>query len=427
MKNIKTSLLTGALSVVALSSCVSENLDFGKADNTETGVLELSVDVAQPQSRALTEVTSYPVIIYDAEGKEKFSYNSVSEVPAKITTGVGNYTAVSHTPGGLEKQMSYPYYKGTKDFEILKGVTSRVEVICKMQNSLIVVNYNGDFREVFTAWEITLSDGSEAAISFTNTSSSAPVYYWFGETGADELTLNFRGTTADGSTVVSRNTLTTSQASSGYDDGRENFSGGETLTLNFTPAESEDGKINAITINANVTFTETNETIDVVVVDKSNMDDSGNDQGNEPGNDPGNDKISLDLPAPISYPLFGAASVDKSLGDTKISAEDGIKSIMVKVESTSADMISSLNDLKTQYGVDFVSGAEIVENQDMVRLFNDLQQPLSVPSEGDKSYTFPIGNFFGLLQVLQGEHTFNLTVTDMNGAVKSGKVVITIQ
>ena len=74
MKNIKTSLLTGALSVVALTSCVSENLDLG---NTETGVLELSVDIVQPQSRSLTEVTSYPVVIYDADGNVNFSYNSV--------------------------------------------------------------------------------------------------------------------------------------------------------------------------------------------------------------------------------------------------------------------------------------------------------------------------------------------------------------
>ena len=227
--------------------------------------------------------------------------------------------------------------------------------------------------------------------------------------------------------MVSKQVLTKNQADTHYDNDRENFGGGDALTLVFSPVESTDGKISTITINAEVTFTETNETISVTVVDKPNMDDPGDEPG--PGDDPtpgGDDKITLNLPAPISYPLFGAGSVDKSLGDTQIAAEDGLKSIVVKVESTSSDMLSSLNDLKKQYGVDFVGGAEIVENQDVVKLFNDLQQPLSVPTQGDKSYTFPIGNFFGLLQVLQGEHTFNLSVTDMNGQVKTGKVVITI-
>lgn len=419
MNNNKTSLLVGALSVVALTSCVSENLDFG---NDEMGVLALSVDIAQPQSRAITEVTSYPVVIYDAEGNVKFSYNSVEEVPATIRTGVGNYTAESHTPGGLEKKMSYPYYKGVKDFEILPNTKSEVEVTCTMQNSQIVVNYNGDFMDVFTSWEITLSDGDGAALSFTNTSSSAPVYYWFGENGAEELTLNFRGTTADGSTVVARNTLTPSQASSGYDNDQENFCGGETLTLNFTPAESEDGSISSVTINANVTFTETNETVDVVVVDKSNMDDPGNDP--TPGPGPGDDGgIILNLPQNMTV----NAATDKSLGDTYIKCDNKIKSIKVAIVSTSDEMIESLNDLNTNYGVNFISGAEIVDNQSVVQLFNDLNQPLSVPSLGDTDYTFPIGNFFGLLGFLSGQHTFNMVVEDMEGHTKNGVLVLTVE
>lgn len=419
MKNNKTSLLVGALSVVALTSCVSENLDFG---NDEMGVLALSVDIAQPQSRAITEVTSYPVVIYDAEGNVKFSYNSVEDVPATIRTGVGNYTAESHTPGGLEKKMSYPYYKGVKDFEILPNTKSEVEVTCTMQNSQIVVNYNGDFMDVFTSWEITLSDGDGAALSFTNTSSSAPVYYWFGEDGAEELTLNFRGTTADGSTVVARNTLTPSQASSGYDNDQENFCGGETLTLNFTPAESEDGSISSVTINANVTFTETNETVDVVVVDKSNMDDPGNDP--TPGPGPGDDGgIILNLPQNMTV----NAATDKSLGDTYIKCDNKIKSIKVAIVSTSDEMIESLNDLNTNYGVNFISGAEIVDNQSVVQLFNDLNQPLSVPSLGDTDYTFPIGNFFGLLGFLSGQHTFNMVVEDMEGHTKNGVLVLTVE
>ena len=422
--NIKNSLFLGALSVVALTSCVSENVDLDKIGK-ETGALELSVDVVKPQSRAVTEVDDFPVAILDAEGRQVFYYNTVDEVPAKIVTNVGNYTVVSHTPGVIKKKMNRPFYSGSKDVEVLKGITSSVEVLCKMQNSVISVAYDQDFMSVFSAWEISVDDGGETALSFDKDSSD-PVYWYFGEEGVKELTVNFSGTTKDGNTVVARNLLTKNQADESYDDDRENFCGGDALTLNFRPTESTDGKIVSIVITADVTFTETNENVSVVVVDKSNMDDPGNDPGNDPG--PGGDaNITLNLPAPISFPLFGAASVDKKLGDTQISAEAGIKSIKVKVESTSGDMMASLSDLKTQYGVDFVGGAEIVENQDVVQLFNDLQQPLSVPTEGDKSYTFPIGNFFDLLQVLQGEHTFNLTVTDMNGAVKTGKVVITIQ
>ena len=425
MKKIKNSLCWGALSVFALSSCVNENVDLENIGKG-MGVMELNVDIVQPQSRAVTEVSSYPVKIYNADGLLVESYDAVSNVPSKITLNVGNYTVVSHTPGGIEKRMTYPYYKGSKDVEILKGITSPVEVLCKMQNSPISVSYGQDFQDVFASWEITLDDGlgGNTVLSFTNTTSTAPVYWYFGEEGVKELIVNFRGTTKEGSTVVARNTLTKDDSDTHYDNDRENFCGGDALSLNFTPVESNEGEISSIAINANVTFTETNESINVVVVDKPNMDDPGNDP-NPGGND---DKITLNLPAPISFPWLGADDVDKSLGNTYIAAVDGLKSIVVKVESSSQGMIVNLGKIKDNHGVDFVGGAEIVGNKKLEDFFvKELNQPLSVPSQGDKSFTFPIGNFFDMLQVLKGEHTFNLTVTDMNDVVKTGKVVITIQ
>lgn len=123
-----------------------------------------------------------------------------------------------------------------------------------------------------------------------------------------------------------------------------------------------------------------------------------------------------------------SAATDPSLGDTYIAAENGIKSIKVKMSSTSEDMISSLNDLAGNYdGVDFISGAEVVGNQEMVRLFGDLGQTLAVPAEGDTEYTFPIGNFFTLLAFLPGEHTFTLTITDMQGNTKDGLLKLTVE
>jgi hypothetical protein len=119
---------------------------------------------------------------------------------------------------------------------------------------------------------------------------------------------------------------------------------------------------------------------------------------------------------------------DPSLGDTYISAEHGIKSIMVSMASTSADMMSSLADLAVEYeGVDFVNGAEVVGNQNMVSLFETLGQSLAVPSQGDTEYTFPIGNFFALLGMMPGEHNFTLTITDMEGNTKNGKLKLTVE
>jgi hypothetical protein len=120
-------------------------------------------------------------------------------------------------------------------------------------------------------------------------------------------------------------------------------------------------------------------------------------------------------------------SLDKSLGNTIIQAEDGIRSLMVTAESSNPDMVASLEAVGAGYGLDFVgAGVEVVGNTDLVSFFSGLGQTLSVPAQGDTSYEFPIGNFFVLLDVMSGTHTFHLTVTDMNGATKSGTVVITV-
>lgn len=419
---LQNTLLAGAIAIAALSSCCNEDA-FDAME--QTGKMQLAVDIAKPQARATSEVTDFPVIIYNAAGTQVASYNTVADVPANVTLEVGNYNVESHTPGSISKKMAAPYYKGVQDVEILKDITSQVNVLCKMQNSKITVNYSDEFRNVFSTWEITVNDGSETALSFTNSSTSNSTYWYFGEGGVESLKVNFRGVTTTGASIASSYILTKDQASESYDDDRQNFGGGDAITLNFNPTESTEGNITSITINANVTFTETNETVDIEVVDKPGFNEGGGTGGEDPN--PGGDDetgITLNLPGDMS---FSASTVpDKSAGDTYIAAENGLKSITVSLASTSDEMNEQLGLLNEGYGVDFINGAEIVGNQNVVALFASLNQTLDVPAEGATEYTFPIGNFFNLLVILPGEHTFNLTVTDMNGNTKSGQLKITI-
>ena len=415
---LQNTLLAGAIAIAALSSCCNEDA-FDAME--QTGKMQLAVDIAKPQARATTEVTDFPVIIYNAAGTQVASYNTVADVPANVTLEVGNYNVESHTPGSISKKMAAPYYKGVQDVEILKDITSQVNVLCKMQNSKITVNYSDEFRNVFSTWEITVNDGSETALSFTNSSTANSTYWYFGEEGVESLKVNFRGVTTTGSTVAASYVLTKSMADESYDDDRKNFGGGDAITLNLNPTESTEGNVTSITINADVTFTETNETVDIEVVDKPGFNEEPDDPN--PG---GDDETGITLILPADMSFNSSTQPDVSAGDTNIAAEKGLKSITVSIASTSSDMNKSLGGLNDEYGVDFINGAEIVDNQNVVALFASLGQTLEVPAEGQKEYTFPIGNFFGFLVILPGEHTFNLTVTDMEGNTKNGKLKITI-
>ena len=409
---------------MAFASCMSEDLESKFTAGGDKGTLELGVELLQPARRDVSTV-NFPVVIKDASGSVVKEYATVAEVPASIVMAVGSYTVESHTPGEIAKSMSNPYYKGASDVEIVKDVTSPVNVVCKMANSQVNINYDEEFRNVFTAWEVTIDDGSETALSFTQSSTTNTIYWYFGEAGVKQLVVNFRGTTTTGNTIAARNVLTKNQSSTGgYDDDNTNFTGGDLITLNFAPTESTEGKITGITLSANVVFDETAEDINVGVIDVPGLNDPTGGGDNPGGGD--TEGITLNLPEDITMAVMGAAALDKSLGDTYIAAGAGLKSIMVRIESDSEDMNGSLGDLGEQYGVDFLAGAEIVGNQNVVSLFESLGQKLSVPAEGDKEYTFPIGNFFGFLHVLAGKHRFHLTVTDMNGNTQSGSLLITV-
>ena len=419
-KNILSICLLAATS---LASCVSEEISTTKSGE---GVMTLDVELLKPQAtRADVNTSEFPVVIYNAEGTAVKSFSQLADVPKQVPLEVGNYTVESHTPGMMEKIMTAPYYKGTEDVTILKGINSKADVVCKMANGSFTINYSSAFITDFSSWDITIDDGGESALHFSNTDGNDPatVYMAF-EENVSKLTVNFKGKTTAGNTISASNTLTKVAASEKYDDDNTNFSGGDAIVINFEPVASSEGNITGVTLTADIRFEEHEEWISMEVGDKEGgfVPDTP-----DPGPDePGGGEITMNLPAPISYPYLGAGSVDPSLGDTYLAATAGLKSIIVSISSTSEDMISSLGQLGAEYDVDFVSGAEIVDNQNVVALFNSLGQPLSVPSQGDTSYNFPIGNFFGFLQVLVGSHSFYLTVTDMNGNSKSGTVNITI-
>ena len=416
-------LLMGAVFSLGLASCVSEDIPSDISEKGK-GSMSLDVDMLRPSATRAVETSEFPVAIYNATDDQLFaSFNKATDVPNKITMPVGTYYAEAHTPGQMTKIMTTPYYKGREEFEILQGINTKKTVICRMANGSFKVNYSTDFATKFSEWNIFINDGTESVIQFSDKDGLTPqMIYMSFEENVDVLNVEFKGTTTTGNTIATSNKLTKKAASEKYDDDNENFSGGDAIVINFSPTESLEGDITGITLTANIKFEEREEYFEMEVEDKETSGDNGETPGG--GNTGGGSSITLNLPEDMTV----NAGTDTSLGDTYIYAENGIRSISVSITSTSDEMIESLQELAGNYdGVDFLAGTEIVGNQNVVGLFTDLGQDLEVPSVGDTEYTFPIGNFFVLLAFLPGEHTFHLTVTDMNGNSESGVLVLTAE
>lgn len=421
-------IFLGCAAALALVSCVSE--DLSKNAGKDSGRLQIGVETQDPlKTRAdAYTVTNFPVTIYNEDGTTKVqSYDAVSAMPEQILLPTGTYLLEAHTPGVMERIMTAPYYKGTELSVIQKDVTTQSTITCKMANTSVSVHYDQDFLDLFTSWTITFDDGTDNAISFTNEDGNAPsaIYWDLGE-GVEKLIVNFRGVNRDG-TITAKNELTKSQATETYDGQSANFAGGDAVVVNFTPVEATTGYV-TIGITATI-FGQAAEEVPAVVqiVDNGTFTpDDGNGDEPNPGDDPqpGDDNaITLNMPNDMTV----TAETDPALGDAVILTPKGIKSLKVTIVSSNPDMVSSLTDVADSYpGVDFINGAEVVGNTNLVSFLGELGQEITVPTTGQTEYTFPIGNFFGFLLILEGEHTFNMTVEDQEGNIKQGTLKLTI-
>ena len=417
--NISKKILLGSFVGFVFASCVNEGFS-----TTEVGSMSLRVDKVAPAATRAVETADFPVTVYSLSSNQVVaSYKRADEVPAKIKMNTGEYYAEAHSPLQLKKIMDVPYYAGCDTFEILQNINTISNVICRMANGSITVRFSDDFMTVFKSWTININDGRELSITYSYDQDGLlpSTRYVLFDDNVKELNVQFFGVTEKGNRISTANILTKRQSSEQYDSDNECFSGGDCIVLNFTPVESTSGDITGLTITANIQFEESEENFKLEVEDKITAGGGGSDDDEElSGGD--SDAITLNLPADMVV----SKETDPALGD--IYAEYGIKSIMVKMESTSIGMMSSLAGLSQNYeGVDFISGAEVVENQEMVRLFISLDKPLDVPSEGDTEYTFPIGNFFSLVTIMPGEHTFTLVITDMEGGKKNGLLKLTVE
>lgn len=267
----------------------------------DTGVLELSVQAKAPvamQTKAGEETGTdvstdgFPVQVYgtDEDNKEEIRDYVVGEsLPESITLPVGNYSIRAHTPGKLEKKMSTPYYGAEKALKVEAEKTFQETVTCKRQNSRMQVVYNADFLANFKTWTITVDDGSETALPFTEKDGTNPApVYWHFEDDVETVTVNFNATLMTGETVKSQSrTYSRKNAVEGYDDGSNFFTGGDALVFNLGVVENASGNITGFDVKVEIIFEDELEAVEIPVGDKPTEPDKPTDPENpEPGDGP---------------------------------------------------------------------------------------------------------------------------------------------
>ena len=369
MKPLHTFLL-GTAAILSLASCELKNELSGSLVNKEdTGAIELGVSVKQPVSQTRADASeidtnTYPVVIQgtsDGVTDVTYEYNTLSEMPASIIVPVGQYTISSHTPGTLEKQMDTPYYAGSTDITVSKDIASKTDIVCRMANSRIQLNYGEDFKAAFSQWTITINDGSEMALAYTQEDLNPTPVYWHFNDNVTAITVNIRAVTTEGNTVTESRTFRKIDASENYEEVGDAFTGGDALEINMGTVTSSTGDLEGIDINTNITFEDSSESVEIPTIDETEEPEEPTDPS-EPGEggEGTEGAVTLNLPVDVTYSI--SAGDAPASADAYIASEAGLDKIIVTITAGNDAFQAILVDL-TMDGQSFLAenGGDLIE------------------------------------------------------------------
>ena len=424
-------LTAGLLLCAGLASCeMKDELKGSGEGSSEVGYLNLGVAVNASQnnvSRADVDddgenvgvsvsADDFPVIITGVTdpsySKEYESYAALkAENEGKVELPVGEYTVTAHSDAELQPQMAAPYYEGTAPIKITAGVESSASVECTMKNMKIQLTYTANFLANFQSWDITITDGTNN-LYFDEIDKNPAAIYWLVADNQSKLSVEITAVNGDGETVHESRELTKPEGGNSA-----NWTGGDALTITMeesTPTPDNPSGIqgSGITINASASFDEEETDVPVPVTPG---DDDDNKDPEPPTPDPKPELPTITINQ-LSYTLPDNLS-DEAVAIIKSSV--GLESVKVQIVPDNQQFGVMLQGVASTFQINFLSGAELVDEKNLAGVVSELAPGLEAPNTGDTEYRFPVNAFFealnGMGATLTNGHAFNITVTDANG------------
>lgn len=353
--------------IIGLSSCEMRDELLGKGEAGENaGTLELglsSVYNGVTVSRASTtvdggtttgnfdekdiNVDNYTLVVTNTETQEEVAKGKVSELKNEsgkvvLPLSEGDYSVTAYNYEGENVTVSErPYFKGEQTFSVKKGIATSVDLTCKLACIEISLGTTTAFDEAFKDDYVVIIDNGDGASQTFDKTSIGKKYYF--QTPEHQSTLNasIKATSEEGNFVELKATI---QKPADAEGGESDLEGGDSFNIQLTEEGSTDSYI-SIGITVDLTFTEVGETIEIPV---GNIIYEGPETPGEGGddNEPTTGTLSV-TGVPETYNLTTTGTVPTIKVD--MASENGIKSLVVSIESDNQDfpgLLSSLDLLK---------------------------------------------------------------------------------
>lgn len=372
-------------------------------------------------------VDNYTLVVTNTETQEEVARGKVSELRNEsgkvvLPLNEGDYSVAAYNYEGENVTVSErPYFKGEQTFSVKKGVATSVDLPCKLACVEVSLSLTSSFEEAFKDdYAVIIDNGDGASQTFDKTSIGKKYYF---QTPEHQSTLNasIKATSEEGNFVELKATI---QKPADAEGGVSDLEGGDSFNIQLTEEGSTDSYI-SIGITVDLTFTEVGETIEIPV---GNIIYEGPETPGEGGddNEPTTGTLSV-TGVPETYNLTTTGTVPTIKVD--MASENGIKSLVVSIESDNQDfpgLLSSLDLLKPFDLCNLEERPTAKSNLLMLGLISeDVYAQLHAGTL--TSYTFEVTSLVALLPQtgLTGSHKFTLTISDGN-ETKEGTLTVNV-
>lgn len=200
MKKIKSFISVLCCIIFTLSSCKNDVV----LSETE-GSLKLSVGVSdkvEVVSRTLSGEDqsileqNCKIRIYNEKALVR-KYQGLENVPSEIALLSGDYSVRVTAGDSVAASFEKRFFEGKKDFSIVKGEISTVEVNCGIANTVIAITWDESLKEVFDGdCQVTITSATGELV-YSSANPEAKGYFSLPENNR-KLTCKFKATTLTG-------------------------------------------------------------------------------------------------------------------------------------------------------------------------------------------------------------------------------------
>ncbi len=388
--------------------------------NTYEAEKEDAQGAKAPESRAVTDLSPFIVEVVKSDGSKVASWTYATMPPAP-TFAVGTYTVrvKSHNPQPVEWEK--PYYAGEQQFQIKANDVTDVEpIVCTLANVRVSIEVTEALKKA-SAGDVKITFTGEPGVDLEFAPDETRSGYFAYTEGLSTMKVHFEGTV--------------SGAREDFTHVLKDIQPGQhrlvkfALRINPNPPADETGNIEipegeGVMVDCGVTTYE----VDGTVSSKEDViDDSGRPGQEEGGDDPKPDdpddkaitfsSSTLDLEGANMAEEFGEEEGLKP-AVVDIHSENGVKSLKVKIISDflTEDMLS---------GIGLTSQFDLADPGEYAEGLAGLGFPSADEVNGAHDLQFNITKFIPLISE-EGDHKFEITVTDSKGLVKTMVLLIRV-